>query len=84
VSVVAFDYALSGAALDFFACADAEAQRELLALFRALAAHPTQSGDYTAVRDGRSNHVGQRGRFLVTYWPDHAVRELRITVLAWS
>ena len=39
---------------------------------------------FTVLRDGRVNQVAQHGRFLVTYWPDHAVQELRVTELAWS
>ena len=84
MSVVRFDYALASGALQFFAHVDAEGQRELLEIFRLLAAHPTRAGDFTAVHESRVNQVAQHGRFLITYWPDHAVRELRITELAWS
>ena len=84
MSAVRFDYTLAGAVLDFFVRADDDGQRELLAFFRDLAAHPTRKGDYAVVRDGRTNEVVQHGRFLVTYWPDHAVCELRITEVVWS
>jgi len=84
VSVARFDYALASGALQFFAHVDSDAQRELLEIFRLLAAHPTRAGDFTAMCERRVNQVAQHGRFLVTYWPDHAVRELRITELARS
>ena len=70
--------------MNFFSHAGADGQSELLEVFRLLAAHPTRAGDYTVLRDGRVNQVAQHGRFLVTYWPDHSVRELRVTELAWS
>lgn len=84
MSLAHFDFALSGAAVRFFTHADADDQSELLELFRFLAAHPAHTGDFAVLREGRLNQVSQHGRFLVTYWPDHAARELRVTELAWS
>ena len=84
MSPARFDYALAGVAVDFFARLEPDDQHELLDIFRLLAAHPTRAGDFTVICDGRVNQVAQHGRFLVSYWADHAVQELRITELASS
>ena len=54
-------------------------RKALLAFFEHLAKHPFTESDWT-VNDatGRSNFRAAVGRFLVTFWTDHAVREVRI------
>ncbi len=47
--------------------------------FQYLVYHPHLSGDYQEQNEeGRPREVLLRGRFLVTFWTDHAVREVRI------
>lgn len=48
--------------------------------FISLAADPYRKGDFQEVdADGRKVEVVSQGKFLVTYWADHAVKEVRIT-----
>ena len=56
------------------------AQREaLLKALRKLAANPNQLGDFTAKDDtGRDISIKRFGRFMITYWNDSYVRELRV------
>lgn len=64
-----------------FALATRAAQRRSLsAFFRSLAEDPYQRGDFQEMdADGRETQVVLRGRFLITYWTDHAVEEVRIS-----
>lgn len=54
-------------------------RKQLIEFFEQLAKHPATESTWT-VKDsaGRVNFQAQAGRFLVTYWPDHAAREVRI------
>ncbi len=48
-------------------------------LFR-LSRQPSLSGDFEApADDGRVHQVKVVGDWLVSYWPDHAVREIRLS-----
>ncbi len=55
------------------------ARRRLLAVLAQVAVDPFRSGDLQQ-RDpaGRVHEVALLGEWLVTYWPDHAVREIRV------
>jgi len=54
-------------------------QRLLGRLLFGLAETPTQPGDYsTSDESGRSVQHILVGEFHLSYWPDHAARELRI------
>lgn len=57
-------------------------QRELALILDDLKTAPFRPGDLQE-RDaqGRVNEVLVVGDWLVTYWPDHAVRELRVVRL---
>lgn len=57
-------------------------QQKLRDFFRRLGANPFLPGD-SQVPDanGRLNEVKGHGRFVVTYWPDHAVSEVRIAAV---
>ncbi|MBI4028208.1 MAG: hypothetical protein HY360_24700 [Verrucomicrobia bacterium] len=50
-----------------------------MGFLRSLAANPYQKPDFKE-RDeiGRTVHLKVVGRFMVSYWLDHAVKELRI------
>jgi len=84
VSESGYTYVLSAQAITVFATLNSKEQRALLDFFRNLAAHPSRQADLHVTRDLREQHLLEHGRFLVTYWPDHAVKEVRITELAWS
>ena len=51
----------------------------LLRTLHDLAANPSQQGDYLAKDDtGRTVRIKQAGRYLITFWNDSFVRELRV------
>lgn len=70
---------LSAAAAMKLAAASRSEQRKLAAILDAMKLSPFEKGDLRE-RDtqGRANEVLVVGDWLVTYWADHAVRELRI------
>ena len=84
MSAGGYIYVLGEQAISVFATLSSKEQQALLDFFRSLAAHPSQQGDLLVTRDQREQHLLEHGRFLVTYWPDHAVKEVRISELAWS
>lgn len=54
-------------------------QRKLALVLDGLKAAPFQSGDLQEIdAHGRTNEVRIVDDWLITYWPDHAVREMRI------
>lgn len=57
-------------------------QRQVGRVFDELKRDPFHQGDYRQ-RDpaGRVHEVALLGEWLVTYWPDHAVREIRVVAL---
>jgi hypothetical protein len=64
-----------------FAISRRTAERERLrSFFRTLAADPYREGDFHELDDeGRRTEVVLLGTLLITYWTDHAVKEVRIT-----
>jgi hypothetical protein len=61
--------------------------RHRQALIRALqiiAADPMQRGDFVGEDDaGRSIQIKVAGSFLISFWPDTLVRELRVINIEW-
>jgi len=57
------------------------AERErILSFLESLANHPELSGDYAEHDDaGRSVQIKIVGDFALTYWADHAVKEVKVT-----
>lgn len=62
-----------------FYAANKRDRKVLLDYFEFLAGNPFTESDWV-VKDvtGRPNYRAAVGRFLVTFWTDHAVREVRI------
>ncbi len=57
-------------------------RKALLDCFELLARNPNAESDWVVTdATGRLNYRRAVGRFLVTYWTDHAVREVRIVKL---
>lgn len=57
-------------------------RKALLDFFDRLARQPATTSEWTVVdQAGRTHYQTAVGCFLVTYWPDHAVREVRIVRL---
>lgn len=76
----AYEPVLSGKASSFLLKLTKRKQRKLVDLLYRLADYPGQPGDYESVdEDGRKiQHLGA-GPLVISFWPDHKVRELRIT-----
>lgn len=54
-------------------------RNEFVQIFRVLANDPYQEGDLTFKdSDGRYIQKKKFGQWLVSYWPDHPVKEVRI------
>lgn len=78
----AYELVLSEAAAMTLATVSRPAQRKLAVILDEVKSAPFRPGDLQE-RDaqGRVNEVLVVGDWLVTYWPDHAVRELRVVRL---
>ena len=52
---------------------------EFVKIFRSLASNPNQRGELS-FRDSKGRKIQKRrfGLWLISYWPDHAVKEVRI------
>jgi hypothetical protein len=75
-----YDPILSGRAASFLVGLSRSKQRSVMLLVERLAEHPTQVGDYaTKDEGGREVQHLLVGDWHFSFWPDHAVRELRIT-----
>ena len=70
---------LNETAVGFLIACKARQRDVLLKALRQMAANPYQRGDYEA-RDsaGRSVHIKQIEEFLITFWADSFVNELRV------
>ncbi len=52
----------------------------ILSFLETLRKDPTKSGDYEEHdEEGRPVQIKVLGKFALTYWPDHAVREVKVT-----
>ena len=57
-------------------------RKTLLDYFDQLARLPATTSEWTLIdQAGRTNYQTAVGRFLITYWADHAAREVRIVRL---
>ena len=55
-------------------------RRRLMELIRLLGDHPFTRGDFReADPDGRNREVKIVGRYSVSWWADHAVKEIKVT-----
>ncbi len=79
----AYEPVLSAQATAFLVGLSRQKQRKLLTLLLQVAEHPMQLGDYsTRDEDGHQLQHLVVGDWHISFWADHAVRELRITELA--
>jgi len=77
--VADYDYAIAERALRTFVSLPSRQRRRLLRFFEELARHPFQSGTYQ--EHGSAHRVYELqlvDHLLVTWWCDHAVREVRV------
>jgi hypothetical protein len=77
-----YEFAAADSVVEFFSqCAKRE-REDLLRIFRSLADSPHQQGDWIQKgRSGREFQVKRFGRWLITFWPDDPVLELRVVDL---
>jgi hypothetical protein len=74
-----FTYVCSSDVLDVFAGGNRSQREELLRIFQTIAANPYQRGDYVEKdATGRNFQVKRFGRWLIVFWLDDPVREVRI------
>ena len=72
-----YELVLSEAATMALVAAPRTQQRRLSALLDRLKADPLRRGDLRELdAQGRVNEIFTEGDWIVTYWPDHAVREM--------
>lgn len=74
-----YSYAVDDSVLEFFSSSTKREREQLMRIFLALADDPFQKGDYVErSASGREVQVKRFGKWLITYWPDDPVTELRI------
>ena len=74
-----YEAVLSSKATAFLLGLPKARQRQVMVLLERLAATPNHPGDYSECdHTGRAVQFLLIGDFVISYWPDHAVRELRI------
>lgn len=75
-----FTFVASQRTLDFLLSATARDRRAVAKLLEELAAAPYQQGDYEEMDEtGRPVQVKRLGPYLVRWWMDDLVREVRVT-----
>lgn len=79
----AYEPVLSGKASSFLFGLTKAKQKKVIPLLFQISDHPSQLGDYaTRDEDGREIQHLLIGDWHFSFWPDHAVRELRFTEIA--
>ncbi len=74
-----YAYSLHERAIEAVIAAEDSERAELLWLFESLAREPDRRGTENVIDEaGRTNEVTYTARFRVVYWPDHAIKEVRI------
>ena len=74
-----YSFLVAGEALQFLLALRASERRLLDCAFQFLVDHPHFSSGYQERDgDGRLTEILLRGRFAITFWTDHAVKEVRI------
>ena len=74
-----YAYSLHEWAVSTLVALDRSERHEVLDACDALARHPSQRGTEQVTDEaGRTNEVTYTAHFRVTYWADHAVKEVRI------
>ena len=79
-----WQFVLNETSVHFLLGTTARHRQELIHALEAIAADPLQKGDFEGKDDtGRPIQVKVAGLFLISFWPDTFVRELRIINLEW-
>jgi hypothetical protein len=78
-----YSYAVDDSVLEFFSASNKREREQLMRIFMVLADNPFQKGDYVQKSaSGRTLQVKRFGKWLITYWPDDPVTELRVVDIA--
>jgi len=79
-----WQFGLNESSLHFLLATNARHRQKLLSALEALAAEPLQKGDFEGTDDtGRLIQTKVAGPFLISFWPDIFVRELRVIRIEW-
>lgn len=79
-----WQFTLNETSVHFLLAIKARDRQKLIHALEALAAEPLQRGDFEGKDDtGRSIQIKVAGSFLISFWPDLFVRELRIINIEW-
>lgn len=79
-----WQFVLNESSVHFLLGIKARHRQELIHALEAIAAEPLQKGDFEGKDDtGRSIQIKVAGSFLISFWPDTFVKELRIINLEW-
>lgn len=74
-----YSYVTDAWVVDVFSDCTRREREQLLRAFALLAESPNQRGEWIRrTRSGRELQIKRYGKWLVTYWPDHPVLEVRI------
>jgi hypothetical protein len=74
-----YSYAVDDSVLEFFSASKRREREQLMRVFALLADDPFQKGDFVEKsKSGRELQVKRFGKWMITYWPDDPVTELRI------
>ncbi len=74
-----YEFAISGVASRFLFGSSARVRAKAEDAFEFLAKHPFIAGDFKETSpSGRTHEVKLFSDLIVTYWVDHAVREIRV------
>jgi hypothetical protein len=76
--VIAYSLSAQGKALEAVMTATKSEKTQLANVFANLMQNPFQEGDSETTTHGRKLQVKSFGTWLVTYWADHAVKEVRV------
>jgi len=80
-----YAYALGAEAVHAFTAQGVKEREKLLQIFDGVALHPFDPGDFREPGlTGREYEVKLFDDLLVTWWVDHAAKEVRIVRLEWA
>ena len=79
-----WQFTLNETSVHFLLAVRARERQRLIHALEALPAEPLQRGDFEGKDDtGRSIQIKVAGSFLISFWPDAFVPELRVINIEW-
>ncbi|HXR07873.1 MAG TPA: hypothetical protein VN765_11125 [Candidatus Acidoferrum sp.] len=81
---VGWQFVLNETSVHFLLGTKPRLRQRLIQALQGIAADPLQKGDFVGKDDtGRTIQIKVAGPFLISFWPDPLVRELRIIKIEW-